>query len=241
MCLSASIRFTSSRLSSESECGTTIHANQIEDPVLDVNLRQRRQVDQLKRDVLVGHHPGLRLARREGVVRDLGFGVGHPGDERRLSAVGRSDERDLPRALLGDVVAVAARTLRLRLQLEFRDPRLDARLELLRPLVLGDDAQHLFERSDLIVRGLGRAESLLGLVVSRWKVGRHVSSTPVNQDTAKGVKGMGTFPKPRFWGQVKSPESRIERIGWFDLSPKPGFGKRPHSPTEDVDELGPSG
>jgi hypothetical protein len=41
---------------------------------------------------------------------------------------------------------------------------------------------------------------------------------------------MGTFPKPRFWGQVKSPDPTTLRQASLDLSPKPGFGKRPHYP-----------
>src|ERR687895_548472 len=55
------------------------------------------------------------------------------------------------------------------------DTRFEARLKVLRPLVLGDCAQHLFQAHQALVEVTGLSERLLGLFVLGGNVGRHSS------------------------------------------------------------------
>jgi hypothetical protein len=120
-------------------------AHDVEDPRLDVLVVQRRKIDELEGDVLEAHHPGGRLARGEGVVGDGRQRVRERRDQGRLAGVGRPDERDLTGPLARDQMRVRRLSgLARRLFLELREPRLEIALESVGPLVLRNDAQHLF-------------------------------------------------------------------------------------------------
>src|SRR5437870_11838374 len=99
----------------------------------------RRQVDQLKGDILVRHHAGLGMLGRERIRRDVGTGSGKTIVQRRLAGIGRTDQRDLggtfrPYDQRGTAVS-AASPRSLELFRERLDARLDVGLEMLRALV----------------------------------------------------------------------------------------------------------
>jgi hypothetical protein len=139
--------------------------------------RDGGEVHELKTNVFVGHHPGLGVLGRERIRRDLRPGAREPRMQRRLARVRRPDQRNLRRALGADHDGRAAASPALLgpLQLfgQLLDAPLDVALEMVRPLVLGDHAEHLSQPLQALPRVARLAEgSLRGPVLGR-EVGWH--------------------------------------------------------------------
>jgi hypothetical protein len=104
------------------------------------------QVQELEMHVFPAQHAGLRIPRRVRIRPALRARAREPRMQQRLAAVRRSQERDLRGTLRPhDECRPAARPAPLRpleFLVEFLDPVLEVRLQVIRPLVLGDYAQH---------------------------------------------------------------------------------------------------
>jgi hypothetical protein len=61
--------------------------------------RDGGKVDKLEVNILVRHHPGLRMLGGEGVRRGVGAGAGESSMERRFARVRGPEQRDLRRAV----------------------------------------------------------------------------------------------------------------------------------------------
>jgi len=110
----------------------------------------------------------------------------------------RAADPDLSGPFAGnDATEAAAPALFGRLLAQLGNPRTQVGLHVVGPLVLGDDAQHLLERGDLVLGRLRVAEVLLGAVVFRGQVGGHAT-----------VLG-GASPRTPFDGNSTAP-SRAE-------------------------------
>jgi hypothetical protein len=148
--------------------------------------RDRGQIHELEGNVLVGHHPGLGILGRERIGRDLCLGAREPRMQRRLADIRRPDQHDLRRALGPDhqrrTGPCPAPLGPLELFGQLPDAPLDVALEMVRPLVLRDYAEHLSQTLQALSRIARLTErAFRGLVLGR-EVGRHdgpsVGSTP---------------------------------------------------------------
>ncbi len=149
----------------------------VADPRHGVVGGQRRQVDQLKVNVLVREHAGLRVLCREGIGPDARMGAGEAMVQRRLAHVGRADDGHLGGAFRADdqrwAAARGALARAAELLGELLDAGLDVRLQVLGALVLGNRAQHLPQAAQALRGVTGSAESRLGTLVLGTQVGRH--------------------------------------------------------------------
>jgi hypothetical protein len=184
--------------------------DEIHEPRLRV-ARERGQVHELEGDLVHVQDARRGRAGREGVVGHLGVRRRHVRDEPRLAGVGRPDDRDLRRSGPLDVVEGAAPGAALLLAAagpELGDLLLDVRLELLRPLVLGDLGEHLAERGEPLPVALRRAVPLLGLEVLRCQVRRHAG----RDDILARLAEEAGWRAPA-WTRFSSSRSTLARFG----------------------------
>jgi len=153
------------------------------DQIREIRLRMVRRhggrIHELNLHVFEGHHSRQGDARGEWICRHFRVGVGQCPHERRLPGVRRSDQDPLSGTLAPHVPGVEAlgsgAPRVLPFLFELGDAVSQIRLDLLGPLVLRKERQHLAERLELLaVRGCV-AESLLRLLVLRGQVRWHGS------------------------------------------------------------------
>ena len=129
----------------------------------------RRQIDQLKVDVLVRHHAGLRILGRIRIGPDVRARSRQPRMERGFPRVRRPDQRDLCRTFRPDHQRRSAVPSALPGAFQFvgeiLDTRFDIRLQMLGALMLRDHAQHLAQAFEPLPRVAGLAEGRLGRLV----------------------------------------------------------------------------
>jgi len=130
----------------------------------------------------VGHHAGQRLSRGVGIVSHERLGPRQRIYQRRLAAVGRTDQDHLGGTFPLDIILGLALTLgaspgRLAdLRLELRYFGLHVGLEFVGTLVLGHEPQQLLSHSQLLPR-VGLGSKLAFEFVVLWRqVGRHMIS-----------------------------------------------------------------
>jgi hypothetical protein len=142
-----------------------------------VRARDRGQIDELKRNILVRHHPCLRKLGGEGVGRGVRARGGEPRVQRRLAGVRRPEQRELRGTLgpdhEGGSAPGAAFLRALELLGEFLDAPLDVRLQMVGALVLRDDAQHLAQPLQALIRVACLAERGFHCPIFGRQVGGH--------------------------------------------------------------------
>ena len=149
-------------------------------------------------DIDVGHHPGDRLPRGEGILADLGGGLAEDCDQRRLPGVGRADQDYLPRPLTIDryrKTALAPSRL-FRVVFQLGKPPLQIAAQVLRPLVLRDDGQHLLKRRQLLLGSLRLPEALLHLQILGGQIRRHAAPDRRPTSILNRVKSVSTSALP---------------------------------------------
>jgi len=144
--------------------------------------REGRQVHELKMDILVRHHPGLWIPRRERIRRDMGPGACKARMQRRLAHVRRPDQCDLRRAFGPNHEGRTSAHPTLLGALEFFGQLLDApfdvTLEMVRSLVFGDHTEHLPQPLQALLRVARLAELSLRSLVLGGEVGGHAGVRP---------------------------------------------------------------
>ena len=172
----------------------------------------RRAVHQLDLDVFEGNHAGLHAGGGEGVVTDLGVRVGQGLQDRGLAAGGRTREDELggpfPAEPQGWAAAFPAGAVGLRLELG--ELALEISVQVIRPLVLGQEGDHVFETGDFLVDSGRLAKRLLRLSVLGSDIRRHslqyTPSVAGGKDLPPGSGRRSRLPR---W----SPPARVELSG----------------------------
>ena len=137
----------------------------------------RRQINELKVDVFVRHHPGQRKLGGERVRRIMRARSGQSRVQQGFAGVRRSDQRNLRRSLGSNdqcrtaVPTAAAADVDLVAQL--LDARFDIGLEALGAFMLGNRAQHFAQAFQPLARLPRFAVGRLRRLVLRTEIGRH--------------------------------------------------------------------
>ncbi len=172
--------------------------------------RNRRRVDQLHRDVFPGHHRRRRHGRGEGIGGHFGRGPREDGDQLALAGVRSAEQDDRAGPLPGDAQAASlfARALLNRhLLLELSNLRLQFRLKVIGPLVLGDLLHHHLEALQFLFEALRPAILLFGLEILLGKIGGHCANGCGNSRVLVPTLSVGT----RFSRRSASDQAKLWR------------------------------